>query len=432
MSLIRPIWNDGQGLATPDLQRGGDAAGAADDHVYETVFTPGAVQKRVTPLLEETATVNPRLLTIPSTPSLSPAGANGAVRVQPCQLIAGSPTSQQQIALAATSYTGLDSALITSNGSGSIRYDLIYATVYRAVSVSGTRKIKSATDGTLSSQSIALADVAAVTLGTNVGFLTGATAPTLSQINAALPADTAPSSATFGSFSFPLCFVTVANGYSSGTVLAQNSAGGSTYITQAWSGGAMQGHRVRGPRPASIYYGVASEKPTSALTTGVQGAERWGSDGARFFAHFKVLPASSNAIATAAVVDNSIDWRRRFIYGFYSYISSATALPIESAAYSPASTTVMNEMYLAAAPGTAFISSGALAPLWTGTGTASSTASWLMPYLDSGTPAMRAHNLSVYTDGSLRVVRNSALLDGANGDVFAVVLWATDQLTLNF
>ena len=33
MSQERPIWNDGQGLATPDLQRPCNDVGAADDRV---------------------------------------------------------------------------------------------------------------------------------------------------------------------------------------------------------------------------------------------------------------------------------------------------------------------------------------------------------------------------------------------------------------
>lgn len=426
MSLTRAIWNDGQGLATPDLQRPCDVAGSADDRVLDVLATPNLVQKGLVPL---GSAANPRLLAIPSTNALSPAGVNGAVRLMPCELVAGSPSDVQTVALAANLKSPLDTPAIASNTSGSTRYDLVYATVNRAVSVTGTRKIKSATDGSLSSQSINLADAAAVALSVNQGFLTGATPPTNAQILAATPADTAPSSSTFGSFNFPVGYVTVANGYASGTTLFQDSSGGSTYITQCWQGAYVHHQRVRGPRPASIYYGSANERAsTSVLANGFQGGERWGGGLAQFFAHFKVLPTTGTTVGTGFVVDNTIDWRHRFVWGFYAYLGSATVLPVEGNANPLAAGTQgvvnTNQAY----------NQGVLQPFWTGGGSTSGSVAgqMVLGYTDGATFA-HPNAAVLNTDGSLRLFNhNSVVVDGTNGDALALVVFATDQLPLSF
>lgn len=323
MSAERAIWNDGQGLATPDLQRGCNDAGAADDRAHEVYLTPGAVQKKVMPLLDETATQIPQYLAIPSAAGLTPAGVNGAVRLLACELVAGSPSNTQAIALAGNLQAPLDTVAITSNSSGSTRYDLIYATLNRAVTVSGTRKIKSATDGSLSSQTVNLADAPTITLGVNVGFLTGATPPTTAQINAATPADTAPSSSTFGSFNFPIAYVTVANGYSSGTVLFQNSSGGSTYLTQCWAGGFIRRHRVESYRAATLIGSGIAEAPKSVAVTTRTGAA------ISIKSPVYVLPATklvgTDNLSTWPVLDNSIDWRYRIISATVTYLTSAAS-----------------------------------------------------------------------------------------------------------
>lgn len=423
MSNIRPIWNDGQGLATPDLQRIADAAGAADDRVHEVLLTPGSVLKRILPLSEETPTLNPRLLAIPSTNALSPPGTNGAVRVLPCQLVAGS--SAQVIALAANLQSSLDTAAITSNSSGVIRYDLIYATVNRAVTTTGTRKIKSATDGTLSSQTVNLADAASVTLGVNIGFLTGATAPTQAQINSALPADTSPSSSTFGSFSFPIAYVTVANGYSSGTTLFQDSSGGSTYLTQCWPGAFVPGARVRGLKPASVFYGAANEKFSgTVLTKGVQNGERWGSATTPMFFMFRLLTSTPTAAASAVVIDSSIDWRNRFIWGTYGAMSNLSGnITIESTAASPPRASAVS--------GSTVNNSGLIPIGWSGAGSNAGPVFAGLTYVD-GVPNVIGFNVMIKTDGTLAVYRDpAARVDGTNGDLITMVLYATDQLKLN-
>lgn len=430
MSSTRPIWNDGQGLATPDLQRVADGVGAADDRVHEVLFTPGAVSKKIVPLQEETATVNPRLLATQSSISLTPTGVNGAVRVMPCQLIAGSPTSAQAIALAANLQAPLDTPAITSNSSGSIRYDLVYATVTRSVTVTGTRKIKSATDGTLSSQTVNLADAASVTLGVNVGFLTGATAPTTAQINAALPADTSPSSSTFGSFSFPIGYVTVANGYSSGTLIGQDSSGGSTYITQCWPGGFVQGQRVRAMKPASLFYGAANEKFSgTVLAKGVQNAERFGSMSTPIFFLMKLLTSTPTAAGSAVVIDNTIDWRNRFVWGVYSYTNLSGNITLESTVITPASATLMSGGVTGSTANIVY-NTGDINPFWTGSGSNAGPAAQAY-YSDTAGSTAHSFGLVFKTDGTLAVIRVGSPVDGTNGDLIAMVLYCTDQLKLN-
>lgn len=419
MSQPRPIWNDGQGLSTPDLQRGEDLVGAVDDRVYEVMFTPGPVQKRIIPLSEESSTVNPHLLAVPSAVGLTPAGVNGAVRLMPSELIAGSPSSVQQISLSASLYAPLDTAAITSNSSGGNRYDLIYATVNRAVSTTGTRKIKSATDGTLSSQTVNLADAPAVTLGVNVGFLTGATPPTAAQIAAATPADTAPSSSTFGSFNFPIAYVTVANGYTSGTVLFQDSSGGTTFITQCWNGGFVKGTRVRQARVGGVFYGTANEKfSTSVLTKGTRYAERWGSTSGSVFLMFKLLTSTPTIASSSILIDDTIDWRQRLVWGWYGYLGAGNITLESTATFGSSPPTVS---------GANLYNPGIIPAAWTGPGINNLT----VVGGSYNNAAGYGFNLVFRTDGTLGVVRSSNLVDGANGDLIALQLFASDPLKLN-
>lgn len=301
MSLDRPIWNDGQGVATPDLQRSCTDVGAVDDRVFEAILTPGITQKKIAPLIEEAAGINPHLLAIPSPTA-------GAVRMQPAELVAGAPggtaLAQQQVSLAANVQAPIDSALIAANSSGVTRYDLVYATLNRSVVATGTRKIKSAVDGSLSSQNVNLADAPAVTLGIVQGFLTGATPPTLAQIAAALPADTNPSSSTFGSFNFAVAVVTVANGYASAGTIFQNANGGTTYLSQAWFGGFLQSSRVRLAR-----YGSLVDKASGTLgqaTTPIGGGRFC--NVSRMF-----VPVIVTATSQTITLDDVIDWRQRIV-----------------------------------------------------------------------------------------------------------------------
>jgi len=412
--LIRSIWNDGQSLTTPELQRNCDIAAYADDRALEVLLTPGQVLKKVMPILEETASVNPRLLLIPS-------ASNGKVTCQPAYFLASS-----SLATAITYAAKLDAsddipANIASNSSGQNRYDLIYATVNRQVAATiasppggaaytgigqastGTsstqsRKIKSVVDGSISTQSVNLYDVPQVQLAVNQGFLTGATPPTTAQINAALPADTATS------FNFALAYITVANGYTSGTAIAQSA------ITPAWNGGWLQQHRMHGLRPMSFYSGAISEKTAGSLPS-----ERWGSY-VSYFGHFKLLTTTADqSTGPGSLLDNSIDWRHRFVVVTLAFLGNATTLgAVES---------ITTPIHLDA-PGSA---TPALQTkgFFTGTGPgALPTDLYFFDYISGGNGLA----LNFHTDGTLRVCkRGTGPTNGASGDLIMVSIFGTDQ-----
>lgn len=435
MSATRPIWNDGQGLATPDLQRGEDVAASMDERVHEVYMAPGTIPKRIAPLTEELFTLTPgpgtgspilisqnplTYLAVPSQGTLA-VGVAGGVSTYPFAAIAGdisgSVGSSQKISLTGTAYVPLNTTAITSNVSGVTRYDLVYATLNRAVTVTGARKIKSAVDGTISSPTVNLADAPSMTLGIVPGFLTGGTPPTLTQIYAALPADTAPG-ATAGTFNFPICYVTVANGYTSGTILSINSAAGTTYITQCWPKDWHQQSLVRATRPMAIYYSTANEKPTSpGITGGTHYAERWGSD-IRFFGHMKMLTTSSgiNIVGNlGTTIDNTINWQKRFIWGWYAYLGSAAAA-IEN-----------SNVMLGVAPqfSGANLFSGVIAPLWTGDGTGAASITYVYAAVGNN-----RFDLGVTADGALRIGKNTAPIDAANGDYLVFYIQATDKVVV--
>jgi hypothetical protein len=430
MGGLRGIWNDGAVLATPDLQRQSDGAAQADDLALQVLVTPGTTQKKILPLSEETATVNPRVL-------LTPSGTAGAVQLNSCTLVAGVPSVPSGIALSGTLLAALSSPLIASNSSGANRYDLIYISVTRTVptnfssppsfiaylspgpgvntsaSLNQPRKIKSVVDGSISTQATNVGDVLTATIAVNQGFLTGATPPTTAQINAALPADVATGyGSAYGTFYFAIGYVTVANGFTAGSAIAQSS------ITQTWNGGFIQPHRVKGVRPVSMYYGSAAEKPISpALTSGTQGAERFGSD-QRFIIHWKSLATTGNTVPTGSVVDNSIDWRFRLVWGFMAYLGSASQLPLETHG-----TFIRSFGWgVGTSPNIQITDQAQIGPSWTGSGPAAIVT---MGY--NQTTATSA-SLAVISNGNLVVVRTGTVVDAVNGDLMVAVLYTTDQL----
>lgn len=391
MSSTRNIPSDGQALTTPDVQRIGDGAASADDRVHEVLSTPPSLgAKTVEPTSIETAAVNPRLLVVPG-------AVAGTVQLQPCALQVGSPSVALGVALEATLKAALASAAFAANASGVTRYDLLYATVQRTVNLTGLRVFKSTVDGSLSNQLANLADAPAVTLTIlpNVGNVTPL---------ATMPADNngGANGEAFGSYNFPLALVALPNGYAGGGAIAQS------IITQMWSGGFVQPHRVRGMRLLSLYYGAATEKPSSAMTAMVQGAERWGSD-ERFFGHFKLLtttPAFSGGAANGDIIDNTIDWRHRFITAIITYHGSANQLPAETLVNPPTHVCAVDTIFSAGG------NNGA------GNGLTNS-------YISAGNGVI----IVVDNAGNLRVTKNgTAPSDAANGDLISVLIFASDQL----
>jgi hypothetical protein len=384
LSGKRNIPNDGQALTTPDVQRIGDGAAAMDDRVYENLLTPPALgAKTITPIGLESPTYNPRLACVPGV-------ANGTVQLQPCLMQVGSPSIALNVCLAKTLQAALATALFGANASGVTRYDLVYATVQRTVDLTGPRVIKSPTDGSESSPTVNLEDAPAVTLTIlpNVGNVTPL---------ATMPADNngGANGEAFGSFNFPIALVALPNGYASAGAITQ------AMITQMWTGGWIHAHRMRGSRIPSLFSGAAAEKPSTPLT------DRWGTV-ARAVFPVKLLAATGNTIVGGVVLDNSIDWRKRLIWGSVFYLGSALT-PIESVtAPSPL------------VAGTPF------QPFYSGSGTNVGAGTVSMVYNGGATTV----GFAVDAAGNLKMVRAAGNpIDAANGDILVVIFEYSDQFT---
>jgi hypothetical protein len=240
MSLLRGTWNNGQSITVPELNRPLDVSANADDRVYESLFTPGATQKRLIPL---------DLTTTDHTKMVVPGSTSGSVALKPCTLVAGDPSVTTAIKMSATLLASLDSTLIGSNSSGLTRIDLLYATIARSTPASigspgtgvayagigvadpGTgaqqsRTVKDTTSGTVTTQTINIYDVPTITLTVLAGT-PGSGAPSL-------PADGA------SAYNFALAQITVANGFTSGSAI---SAGN---IAQEWTQARIPHFLVRG------------------------------------------------------------------------------------------------------------------------------------------------------------------------------------------
>ena len=400
MSSTKRVITVGASARRSDVQKISDTAAAADDRAVEVSFTPGAALKRVMPLTEESATVNPRFLVVGKDTDATL--AVGKVRVRPAHFSAGSDAFS--IALAKAQKLALDSAVFASNG-GATRTDLLYATVSMTASLTEAVRVKPAGGGDPASQNLTTQQDPVVTLNIVAGV--SAVTPL-----ASLPADDTVN----GVYNFGLAAVSIPNGFAGITAINQAA------ITPLWSSGWTQPHRVRGHRPMSLYYGVAAEKPASSvLSNGVQGAERWGSD-VRFVAHLRNLPTTGTTLATGVLLDNSIDWRNRIVWGFCSYTQLAGNTVLENAA---ATQIVSPPVTLTGANPVNVPDTGILPPAWSGPGAAFGLQT--AKYSDgAGTVATIA--FGVDTSGNLRMFRIGSPLTATNGDLLLVVIHASDRL----
>lgn len=313
MSFNNRIANVGASARASDFQATSDYASTADDRALEITVTPGAAQKKIVPLSEESATVNPRLLVVGKDTDATL--ANGKVRVRPAHFVAGVLGDPNTIGLGGKA-TVEDSPTFANNSSGSTRTDLLYATLSYGASITQSVRQKPTAGGAPVSATLNIENQITVTLGIIPGVASGSPL-------ASLPADSG--SGKLAVYNFGLAAVSIANGFSGGAI---NQAS----IAQLWSGGWVQPQRVRGPRPMSIYYGAANERAVGDISTMVQGAERAGSD-IRFFAHFKNLPTTI-AGGTGVFLDTTIDWRNRPFWGILGYAGSAANLPLAGSSMS--------------------------------------------------------------------------------------------------
>lgn len=384
MSTNQKTWTDGEAITTTESNRVARIAATMDDRAWEPLFTPGSVQKKIIPLSEESASVNPRLLMVPGVTA-------GAVKLMPSLFLAGGVSLPNHLNMAAKLEAALDSAIFASNASGSTRYDLVYATISYAVSVTGSRKVKDVSTALVSTQVLNLEKVPQVVLTVlaNVSNVT----PT-----SGMPADPGDGSA----YNFPLCYVALPNGYTATTVITQSQ------VTHLWSGSWLAPQRVHGMRPMSVYAGAGVEKPSGSLPL----LDRWGAD-SRFFGHFKVTSGTpGGATPPGDVLDSTIDWRSRFVSIQLLYMGSALNFPLETAV-SPAIT--MNFSASTLVQSTNFAAIVAFA--------GANAAVLAQITYAAGAQIF----LYVHSDGSLRVYRSGSLIDGTNGDAFVMLITASDK-----
>lgn len=232
MSGTQGVFAEGYPGYYSDIQRVADQAAAAADEVWGGLTPPAylwtdsfgnsggeATDRTVTPLYGEFGTNGNALHQLVVIPS----GTPGKLTVRPVRFTIGPDSLEYgSSALVATMSDSMDSALLTANGAGSTRVDLLYATVQRSVSVTGSRPIRN--NSGIITQSVTLATAPSVTLTILPGTPGAGVAP-------ALPAD------GVDSYNVPLAEVGADPGYASGDAIITGK------IRQAWSrGGVMQEH----------------------------------------------------------------------------------------------------------------------------------------------------------------------------------------------
>ena len=407
--LLRPIWNDGQALTTPELQRPCDVAAGADDRLYETLLTAPSGRNRIMPALR----LDKRGIFV--SPGNLYSGANGSLCIQPARFVVEDPSSELALKMGGF-FTNTDandfamySARVTANSSGNPRVDLLYATLSRTApsniaapptgvyyggigqadpltGAQQSRKIKDVSSGVITLQTINIYDVPTLTLTVLPGTPAG------SPVAPSLPADSATA------FNFSLATIDVANGYTLGTAIAQSA------IKQTWYGTWPDSFKPDSLKPTPSFYQFGgNEVPNTRLTNMTPRAERWG--GAHtIFVHFKLKGTTTNV-----VLDSDIDWRYRFIWIEMAYLGSGTLLPLEGRA---------GGLLMTAAAGTFdrqawFVGDGT-------TGVLPGLA-----YISPGNGVGFSVNSS---DGSLRVSKiGTAPTDGTNGDLIVIRVTASDQ-----
>jgi hypothetical protein len=397
MSGQRKIPNVGENFTFNEVQRIANVAAAGDDRALEILATPGSTQKKIMPLLEETATLNPRLLVVGHD---TDAGApNGSVRLRPAHFVAGVANGPYDVGLGAKQKANLDSPQFAANSAGVPRTDLLYATISYGATTTVTKRQKPPTGGAPLAQPLIVAADPAVTLSIIPGV--AASNPLVS-----LPADPAVDAIFGGTYNFALAAVSIPAGYVAGSPINQAS------ITPLWNGGWIPPHRVRGLRVPNWGGANPPERPSSQMS------ERFSSY-IEFIIPWKLLP---NTPQSGVVVDTSIDWRHRMVWGYGAWTGlSATAYPLETLAGAGRPTSV------GALDTTTY---GLLGPSPSGDGVPSGGGSGVVigTILYGGAHFNASAQLIVDSNGHLLVGAGSGPGDKTNGDMIVFVVRASDQI----
>jgi hypothetical protein len=299
MSGPRELITAGNPATDTDMQRLADAAAGADDLALEAMLefaapaSPSVYSKLVTPLWDEYQVGDPLfvpgLLVRPAT-----GGAQGKFVVYPLRVSVskqndGFAVGSVEVGFSMKQTARMFSTLVPSNALGAPRHDALYAVVQRSVSVSGSRRVKSLADGSVSTQSVNLESAPTITLVVATG--TTSAFP-------ALPADTSTA------WNVALAVFDTPNGFTSGDLILQSA------IHQIWSRGWIAKNRVQGIVPGSLFTSTGGtygkpDTPIDNTTLDAAIASRWGGE-------VKIgVVVKQTADVGAVVLDTSIDWRFR-------------------------------------------------------------------------------------------------------------------------
>jgi hypothetical protein len=391
MSGQRKIPTVGENFTINEVQRMANVAAAGDDRALEIMATPGSTQKKIHPLSEETPTLNPRLLIVGHD---TDAGVpNGSVRLRPAHFVAGVANGPYDIGLGAKQKVNLDSPQFAANTGGAARTDLLYATISYSAITTVTKKQKPPSGGVPLAQPLPVAADTVVTLGIVAGV-------PAANPQASLPADPAVDPVYGGTYNFALAAVAIPAGYVAGAPINQAS------IAPLWNGGWIQPQRIQAVKPVSFYSGSAAEKPISAFPNGFRSGSARG-----YFFHLRMFANTSGLL-----LDNSLDWRRRIVWGNICYLGSGALSQLEMQAGQLGA-----QFGSTVQPGGAFLG-------FSGNGGAVGGTNGFAQYTYGGAQGQGLVLQVNAADGSLCLSNTiGTVLNGNNGDLIACVLFALDQ-----
>ncbi len=296
MSGLQSVITAGCSVVDEDGQRMADAAAHADDLALEAMISPTqtldvtgpSARKLVIPVPRHpiaggTPAIPERLVRVGAIAGTADILAFKAMQFEADPLISIDTAYHGAVTFAARSRAIIASALFAANASGSPRTDLVYATIQRSVSLTGVRRVKDLTSGSVSTQTVNLATEPAVTI-------TVLPATTI----AGLPADTATV------WNVALAEVVIPNGYALNGALTQS------WITQAWRRGGVGSHA----RHDVITNAVAPAAIASAYSAGFTAAHRALRLTSRHVRRYLINLSGAN---DTALIDDTLDLRRRII-----------------------------------------------------------------------------------------------------------------------
>lgn len=362
---------DGQEWAVSDIINASRTGGLADDRVFAELLRMPAydgtnVYKSILAgglkIVEGGAGPTPG-----NGGTVVPAGATGSINVNQFRAIVGSrqtvgtsPTDPTWTGpranlsdIRTTVFTGstalAQNIVLTPNSSGNSRWDVVYATVSVDLGAGSViRRIKSVSSGAVSLVSVPTYLANPVT----VGVVTGT--PGSSPALPALPADTG------GNYNIAIAAVRVPNGFTSASTVSTRdvrdlvgvatltNGGGQTVASMTAAIGAMTG-----PAPATgnndragtyvtnfPWSATGGTRPSVFLPPAMNG-------GHQVIVEVDLSTTGAPSHSSGGIVDDSIDWRNRFIQSVYSgsstlkfandtsATSGTSALPVANAALFP-------------------------------------------------------------------------------------------------